>query len=161
MVIGSLPLKGCADEEIGIGFRNVYGPAAYCCPSVFGWISEIRRWNEGLRNKRRSGRPYWHETDAVIRPILQEPPSASLKTIVETLSISSETIRTHMSRTGYALRTLRWIPHALTCEPKQVRLTMFLQLLPKFRVHVHDNWWHLVTGDENWFYYEHRGSKKS
>jgi hypothetical protein len=39
-------------------------------------ISEIRRGNEEIRNEGRPGRLYRHETDAVIRPILQENPNA-------------------------------------------------------------------------------------
>jgi hypothetical protein len=44
-----------------------------------------------------------------------------------------------MSRIDYTLKTLCWIPHALTYELKHVRLTKFLQLLPKLRAHTHDN----------------------
>jgi hypothetical protein len=31
---------------------------------------------------------------------------------------------------------------------------MCLQLLPKLRADAHDNWGHLVTGYETWFYYK-------
>jgi hypothetical protein len=48
-----------------------------------------------------------------------------------------------------------WIPHALTRELKEVHLTVCFQLLPKLRPYAHDNWRHLVTGDESWFYYEY------
>jgi hypothetical protein len=51
------------------------------------------------------------------------------------------------------MKSLRWIPHALTSELRQVRFDLCLQLLPKLRVHAYDNWRHLVTGDESWFYH--------
>jgi hypothetical protein len=53
------------------------------------------------------------------------------------------------------LKNLHWLPHALTCELKQIRLSMCVQLLPKLRAHAHDNWRHLITGDESRFYSEH------
>jgi hypothetical protein len=77
-----------------------------------------------------------------------------LRTIAETPSISLEMDHKHMSRIGHTLKTLRWIPQALTRGLKQVRLSMCLQFLPKLRAHAQDNWRHLVTGYESWFYYE-------
>jgi hypothetical protein len=53
---------------------------------------------------------------------------------------------------GSIMKSLQWIPHALTSELKQVRFDLCLQLLPKLRAHVQENWRHLATGDESWFY---------
>jgi hypothetical protein len=58
--------------------------------------AEIRHGNEELRNDGRPGRPYRYETDAVIRSILQDGPNDSLRTAADMLSISLETVRTHM-----------------------------------------------------------------
>jgi hypothetical protein len=55
----------------------------------------------------------------------------------------------------HILTFLRWISHALTSELKQVRFDLCLQLLPTVRAHMHDNWRHLVTVDDSWFYYEY------
>jgi DNA-binding NarL/FixJ family response regulator len=93
-------LEECPSEEIVIFLRNVLGRA-----SVFRSIDEIHWASEELRNEGCPGRTYQNETDA-IRSILQEDPNASLKTIAETLSFSPQTVRTHMSRTGYTLKTL-------------------------------------------------------
>jgi fructose-1,6-bisphosphatase/sedoheptulose 1,7-bisphosphatase-like protein len=86
--------------------------------------------------------PHQHETDAVIRLISQGDLNASLRTIAETLSISPEVVRTLMSWTGSAPKTLLWISQALTCELKQIGSSMLLQLFPKLRAHEHaqDNW---------------------
>jgi transposase len=154
-VIEFLLLEGCAGDEIAIRLRNVYGEDAYSRATVFRWITEVRRGNEELRNEGRPGRPCRHEIDAVIRSILRDEPNASLRTIAERLAISPETVRTHLSRIGYTLKALRWIPHTLTSDLKQVRLTMCLELLPKLRAHAHNNWRELVTGDESWFYHEY------
>jgi hypothetical protein len=116
---------------------------------VFRWMNEIRRGNEELRNERGPERPYHYETDAVLCSILRDDPNTSLRTIADMLSIAPETVRTHMSRIGSPLKSLRWIPHALTSKPKQIRFDLCLQLTPKLRAHGHDNWRHLVTGDES------------
>jgi hypothetical protein len=106
-VIEFILLEGCAGEEIVIHLRNVYGSAEYCRASVFKWINEVRRGNEELRNEGHLERPYRYETDAVIRSILQEDPNISLRTIAQTLWISPEMIRTHMSRISHTLNALR------------------------------------------------------
>jgi hypothetical protein len=109
-------------------------------------MTEIRRGNEELRNKGRPGRPYHYERDAALHSILRDDPNALSRTIADTLSISPETVRTHSSRIDDTLKSLRWIPHALTSELKQVRFDLCLQLLSKLRADAHDNWQHLVTG---------------
>jgi hypothetical protein len=80
------------------------------------------------------------------RSILRDDPNVSLRTMADTLSISSETVRTHMSRVGYSLKSLRWIPHVLTSELKHVCFDLCLQLYPKLRAYAHDNRRHLITG---------------
>jgi hypothetical protein len=56
-----------------------------------------------------------------------------------------------MWRIDYILKSLRWIPHALTSELKQIRFDLYLQLPAKLRAHAHDGWRHLVTENESWF----------
>jgi hypothetical protein len=114
-VIEFFLFEGCVSEEVVVHLRNVHGSAAHCQTSVFRRISKVRHGKEELRSEGPSGR---HETDPAIRPVLHEDPNPLLRTIAETLSISPETVRTHMSWIGHTLKTLRWIPHALTSELK-------------------------------------------
>jgi DNA-binding NarL/FixJ family response regulator len=120
-VIEFLFLEGCPGDEIATGLRNVYREDAYWRATVLRSIKEVRRGNEELRNEGRPGQPCRHETDVVIRSILQDEPNASLRTIAGRLAISPETIRTHLSRIGDTLKALRWISHALTSDLKQIR----------------------------------------
>jgi transposase len=106
-VMEFLLVEGCAGDEIAARLQNMYGEDAYCRASMFRWIQEIGRGSEELRNEGRPGRPCRHEADAAIGSILQDEPSASLRTIAETSAISPETVRTHMARIGYTLRALR------------------------------------------------------
>jgi transposase len=148
-------VEGCEGDDIVLRLQNSYGGDAYCRASVFRWMNEIHRGNEELRNEGRPGRPYHYEKDAALLSILRDDPNASFRTITDTLSISPETVRTQMSRIGYTLKSLQWIPHALTSGLKQVRFDLCSQLLPKLPAHMHGNWWHLVTGNEGWFYCEY------
>jgi ABC-type transporter Mla subunit MlaD len=79
-------------------------------------MNEVRRGNEELRNEGRLGRPYRYETDAALGSVLRADPNVSRPTTADTLSISPETVRTHMSRIGDTLKSLRWIVHALASE---------------------------------------------
>jgi hypothetical protein len=110
-------------DDIVLRFQNASGRDAYCRASVFRWMNEIRRGDEG-----RPGRFYRHETDAALCSILRNDPNVSLRTISVTLSISPETVRFHTSRIADALKGLRWIPQALTSELKHVHFDLCLQL---------------------------------
>jgi hypothetical protein len=89
------------------------------------WYSEVRRDNKELQNERSPRTPCRCETNACIRLTLQEDPSALLLTIGKILSISRETIRPDMSRIGHIL--------------KQTRPTTYLHLVPRLRIHTHNN----------------------
>jgi hypothetical protein len=122
--------------------------------SVFRWTEEARHGKEELRDEGRPESPCRYEVDAAIGPIPQDEPNAWLWTIGESLLISPERVRTHMARIGDTHKALRWIPHTLTSELKRIRVTMWIQLLPKRRTHAHNNWDRFVTRDESWFHYE-------
>jgi hypothetical protein len=145
-LIEFLLLEGRESENIVLRLQHASGRDAYCRASGFKYMNEIRHGNEELRNEGRRGIPYRYERDAALRSILRDDPNASSRTRANTFSISPEMVRTHMSRSGYTPKSLRWISHALTSEQKQVRFNLCLHLLPKLRVHAHDNWRHLVTG---------------
>jgi hypothetical protein len=95
-VIEFLLLEGCEGDDIVFRLQNAYGRDAYCWASVFRWMNEICRGSEEIRNEGRLGRPYRYETDAALRSILRNDLNASLLTMADTLSISPETVRTHI-----------------------------------------------------------------
>jgi hypothetical protein len=146
-----LLLKRCKGDDIGLRLENAYDRDAYCRASVFRLMNEIRCGDEELRDEGRPGRPYRYEMDVALCSILSDDPNASLRTIADTVSISPETVRTHMSRIGYTLKPLWWIPQALTSKLKQVHFNLYSRLLPMLRAHAHNNWRHLVTSYESWF----------
>jgi hypothetical protein len=83
--------------------QNAYGRDPYCQASVFSLMNDIRRGNKELRDEGRPERPDRDERDAALRSILRDDSNASLRTRVDTLSISPETVRTHLSRIGDTL----------------------------------------------------------
>jgi hypothetical protein len=138
-VIEFLLLEGCEDDGIVLRLQNAYGRDTYCRAPMFKRMNEILRGKEEFRNEGRPRRRYRYEMDVALRSILRDDPNTSLRTMADTLPISPEMVRTHMSRINYTLKYLRWIPHALTSELKQVHFDLCLQLLPKLRAHAHDN----------------------
>jgi hypothetical protein len=119
-IIEFLLLEGCEGDDIMLRLQNGPGRDAYCRTSIARWMNEICRGNEEFGNEGRPGRPYRRETDAALRSILRDDPNAPLRTLAETLSISRETVRTHMSPINDTLKSLSWIPRALTSESKHV-----------------------------------------
>jgi hypothetical protein len=117
-VIEFLPLERCEGADIVLRLQNAYGRDAYYQASVFRWMNEICRGNEEFQNEEGPERPFRYKTDTALRSILRDDPNASLRTIVDTLSISPDTLRTHMPRIGDSLKSLRWISHTLTSELK-------------------------------------------
>jgi DNA-binding NarL/FixJ family response regulator len=99
-VIEFLLLEGRESDGIVLRLQNAYRRDAYYRASVFRWMNEIHRGNEELRNVERPGRPSRYETDAALRSTLRDDPNALLRIITDMLSISPETVRTHMSRIG-------------------------------------------------------------
>jgi hypothetical protein len=154
-VIEFLLLERCEGDDILLRLQTAHSRDAYNRASVFRGMNEIRRGNEELRNEGCHRRSYCYEMDAALRPILRDDPNTFLRTMADTLSISPETVRTHMWPIGYTMKSLRWIPHALTSGLKQTHFDLCLQMLPKLRAHAHDNWRHLITENESWFYYEY------
>jgi hypothetical protein len=148
-VIEFLLLEWCEGDDIIVRLQNAHDRNAYCQASVFRWTNKIRRGNEELPNEGGPRKPYSYETDAALRSILRDDPNASLRTRADTLSISPETARTHMSRIGYPLTSLQRIPHALTSELKHVRSDLCLHVLPKLRAYAHTNGRHLAMEDES------------
>jgi hypothetical protein len=53
------------------------------------------------------------------------------------------------------MKALHWIPHILTDDLKLIRVEMCQTMLAALRVQEHDQWLNIVTGDENWFYFEY------
>jgi hypothetical protein len=103
-VIEFLSLEGSPSDEIITRLQNVDGEDAYSRVLVFRWIREVGQDNQELRDEGRPGGPCRPETDDAIRAILFNEPTASLRTIAETLLISPATVRTHLSRIGYTLK---------------------------------------------------------
>jgi DNA-binding NarL/FixJ family response regulator len=118
VVLEFLLLKECMGDEIATCLQNVFEKCTYFQATIFQWIKEVCSSTHELRNEGRLGRLCHHEIDAIIQSILWDEPNASLRIIAETLGISLEMVRTHLSMISYTLKVLRWIPHPLISELK-------------------------------------------
>jgi hypothetical protein len=52
----------------------------------------------------------------------------------------------------FTVRHLRWVPHLLTAEQKQIRVQMAIELLQVLLVQSTRQWHDIVTLDESWIY---------
>jgi hypothetical protein len=50
------------------------------------------------------------------------------------------------------VRLLRWVPHILTAEQKQIWIQMAIELLQALSVQSTRQWHDIVTLDESWIY---------
>jgi hypothetical protein len=56
---------------------------------------------------------------------------------------------------GFRKYYLRWVPHSMTGNEAQCRVTFSEEPLEVVRHAKETNFEHLLTGDESWFYYEY------
>jgi hypothetical protein len=119
---------------------------------AFQYLNGSAKFAAAARNSQTKdpGRPDRHETDAAISSIPQEDPNALLGTITETISTSPAYVADRLRNEDFTLDSPR-----ADLEADTGSFTISTQLLPKLCPHAHNDWRHLATGDESWFYYEY------
>jgi hypothetical protein len=100
------------------------------------------------------GRPPNFSIDASIVGLLDRDPTRSLREIAEELRLSVSTIFYVLTtRMGYCHRKCRLVPHALSPQQKEDRLTKSRALLAVLQTAKKLKWRFILTGDESWFFY--------
>jgi hypothetical protein len=70
------------------------------------------------------------------------------------LGISPETVRLRLLRIGYVLKALHSVPQILT-DDLTLRVEMCQTMLAALQLKEHNQWHNIVTGDDNWSYFEY------
>jgi hypothetical protein len=98
--------------------------------NVQHWCQLFDCGRQSLHNDRRSGRPPIDHLDAKIIACLEREPFSSVYSLVEVLELSPATVlsRFHNSL-GMKIVHLRWVPHQLTDDSRQVRVAKCDELL--------------------------------
>jgi hypothetical protein len=82
-------------------------------------------------------------------------PFSSVRELSRRICLPRSTVHRHRHLTQslrFTVRHLRWVPHVLTVEQKQIRVQMAIKLLQVLSVQVTRPWHDIVTLDESWSY---------
>jgi histone-lysine N-methyltransferase SETMAR len=93
--------------------------------------------------------------DEAILTALAEFPFSSVRERSLRICLPRSTVHPHRHLTQslrFTVRHLRWVPHFLTAEQKQIRLQVALELLQVLSVQSTRQWHDIVTLDESWIY---------
>jgi hypothetical protein len=88
---------------------------------------------------------------------LAEFPFSSLRELSRRICLPRSTVHPHPHRhltqsLRFMVRHLRWFPHVLTAEQKQIRVQMAIELFQVLSVQSTRQWHDIVTLDESWIY---------
>jgi hypothetical protein len=84
---------------------------------------------------------------------LAEFPFSSVRELSQRICPPRSFVHWHFTQLlRFMVRHLRWVPHFLTAEQKQIRVLMAIKLLQVFSVQSTHQWHGTVTLDQSWIY---------
>jgi hypothetical protein len=93
--------------------------------------------------------------DEAILTALAEFPFSSVRELSRRICLPRSTVHRHRHLTQssrFTVRHLRWVPHFLTSEQKQIRVQMAFELLQALSVQSMRQWHDIVTLDKSWIF---------
>jgi transposase len=131
----------------------VYHEDAFAPPTICKWHARFRDRRTELSDDPRSGKPRRSDLAEAISSMLEERPFLSCKLLSRHFRIA-KAMCSRISRKDLALQkfNLRWVPHRLDSTQKQNRVTFSRALLEVLRREQQNNFDHVITGDESWFF---------
>jgi hypothetical protein len=93
--------------------------------------------------------------DEAILTALAEFPFSPVRELSRRIRLPRSTVHRHrhlMQSLRFTVRHLRWVPHFLTVEQKQIRVQMVIELLQVLSVQSTRQWHDIGTLDESWIY---------
>jgi transposase len=152
-VIRFLTLKGLKSKDILAKLEGVYGEGVLSLAAVKKWNKRFREGRTDLFDDPRSGRPMTHDLGQAIRSMLVERPFTSCKVLCRHFRVAKGTcLRILHDELGLKKLHLRWVPHTLDQAGKNERVTYSRALLEQLTEAQQDDFQHVVTGDESWFF---------
>lgn len=142
--------KGLKASEAWREITSVYGDDAVSERTCRDWYAHFTEGREDTKDKPRSGRP--SELDASkLLALVGDNPRQSTRELGEELGVSHMTVNRHLQELGFVNRIGTWVPHQLTPDNRQQRVSVCHSLLLRFPLH--DFIRQIVTGDEKWVIY--------
>lgn len=118
--------------------------------AAYEWFKKFRNGDFNLEDEPRIGRPCSFDSEE-LRTVVESNPSNSIRKLSAEVGASKETVRRHLHKLGMVNKSCRSVPHELTEEQANRRLTICSHLLQnpqdiRFLKSI-------VTCDEKWVYY--------
>jgi len=155
-VIKFLWIEEVPGPEIQRRLSMAYGDSAYSLTSVYRWIRLFKCGRTNVEDDERSGRPPIDDLDASIIHVLNHDPFSTVRVIADNLGVSVSTVYRRLTISlGLKSYLCKWVPHFLTEELRQKRLTLAQQLLSDLETEEPFRFQRIITGDESWFYIDY------
>ena len=145
---------GNSNKEIHESLKRIYGKDAYSASAVQYWTQQFKLGRKSVEDEPRSGRPRDDVYRTIIQNEVEEDPYCSIRLIAKKTKIAISTVFQIMTQElGYQYKHLHWIPHNLTFEMKQNRVSQSKQILNSLQTAQRSHFNNILTGDESWFVY--------
>ena len=148
--------KKCNASEAHRNICDIYGDVI-SIRQCQEWFSRFRSGDFSLQDKPKSGRPSALDNNE-LRALVELNPRQTIEDMAQTFGCSWSTIQEHLLAIGKHYRVGKWVPHKLSEENKQMRISTCQSLLIK---HEKEHFLRsLVTGDEKWILFENPACRK-
>jgi hypothetical protein len=149
-------LGGKRYKAIHTELQAVLGKDAVSLATVKRWCQRFKQDDFSLDDEIRAGRPI-SDLKEVISQMLGDEPYLSARILAKRLASNAHTIKTILARDlGMRKFTRRWVPHEVNSANKVQRVTKSKTLLTALLADAGENFKHVMTGDESWFYYSYQ-----
>lgn len=137
--------------------RKAYGGSALPKTTVQRWFKRFQDGQAEPLSQDRSGRPSTSTSDdnkTKVDSLVRENRRITIREIAEHVGISIGSVSSIMESLGYQKVCARWVPHLLTDEQRQNRVSACLQWRSRLRREGPDNFLRrIVTCDETWVHH--------
>jgi hypothetical protein len=152
-VVKFLFMRGKRLKAIHGELSGVLREAAVSLTTIKRWCRRFKDGNFSLDDEFRSGRPR-RDIGAAISQFLSKEPFLSARVLAKRLAISTNTIKEILTRDrGMRKFTGRWVLHDLSATDNAKRVVDVRTPLQALRNDQSQNFSHIMTGDESWFYH--------
>jgi hypothetical protein len=152
-----LTLKKVSAIDITVELEGVHGREALSLSAVKKWRKRFVNMMITLEDDPCSERLPRSNPYEFLRALIDEAPFISCERMCQKLRIPKTTcVPVLHEDLGFRKRYLRWVPHSITENEAQRRVTFFEELFQVVRHAKETNFEHLFSVDESWFYYGHR-----
>ena len=129
---------------------RTFGPSTVCYKMVRTWFKKFKSGNYDVDDQPRSGRPSELDDRALLE-LVERDTRQSSRAMAATMGCSHQTILSHLEALGKTRKLGYWVPHRLTEQNRDQRVTIASFLLSYARTF---GWLDsILTGDEKWVLY--------